>query len=53
MKLDAQHIIAALALVAAGWMLAQKARATSAAAATAYNDIGVSSDWWSYAGSWS
>lgn len=50
MKLDAQHIIAAIALVAAGWMLAKKASASTAAAA--HNEIGASSDWWSYAGSW-
>lgn len=51
MKLDAQHLIAALALVAAGWMLATKAAASSSLP-TAHNDVAGPSDWYTYAGGW-
>ena len=49
-KLDAQHIIAAIALVAAGYMLAKR---KTGAPEAAHNDVAAASDWWTYAGNWS
>lgn len=49
-KLDAQHIIAAIALVAAGYMLAKR---KPGAGDVAHNDVAAASEWWTYAGNWS
>jgi hypothetical protein len=52
MTINAQHIAAALALLAVGYMIGKR-QAASAQGAAAYNETaGSTEQWWSYAGSW-
>lgn len=50
LKLDTAHLLAALALVATGYMLAKR---KTGASTTAHNDVAEASEWWTYAGNWS
>lgn len=53
MNFTIRHAVACAAALAIGFYLGRNGVKATSTGASAHNDIGTVSDWWTYAGSWS
>lgn len=52
MKFDLSHALAAVAVLALGYMIGQKMKASPTGAGQPGNTIDTQAEWWTYAGQW-